>query len=390
MASKGSKPDSGRAVASLRARLLRWYGRSHRDLPWRRTRDAYRVWVSEIMLQQTRVETVVPYYERFLARFPDVQTLADAPLHDVLALWSGLGYYRRARHLHAAAAVVVRDHDGRFPGELDDARELPGIGRSTGGAIVSISYGARAPVLDGNVKRVVARLFALRGDPDASPLEPRLWRLAQSFVDCDEPGDVNQALMELGATTCLPFAAARCGECPVGELCLARARGLVARLPQKSKSVAPIAESWAVAIARRAGRWLVHQRDDEGLLRGMYEFPTVELATSQAHDGEPRRAALAAFLLERFGLHARIGGELLLHRHAISNRVVTERVFAASVTSRGGAAARWLDAPAIRALPITTATRTILDACFTRPAAATSATNGEAPARPARPRPRAP
>src|SRR5688572_19300888 len=176
------------ALMKGRTDLLRWYARSHRDLPWRRTRDAYRVWVSEIMLQQTRVETVLSYYERFLARFPDVRTLADAPIDDVLSLWSGLGYYRRARLLHQAAAAVVREHEGSFPRALAAACELPGIGRSTAGAICSISYGERTPVLDGNVKRVLVRLHALRGDPDSRAVTTRLWELAQEFVDCDEAG----------------------------------------------------------------------------------------------------------------------------------------------------------------------------------------------------------
>jgi A/G-specific adenine glycosylase len=349
------------APMKLRTRLLSWYARSHRDLPWRRTRDAYRVWVSEIMLQQTRVETVIPYYERFLVRFPDVRSLADAPLEDVLTHWSGLGYYRRARMLHAAAATIVREHAGRFPATLDAASELPGIGRSTAGAIVSISYGTRAPVLDGNVQRVLARVHALRGDLDRRAARTMLWSLAQELVDTEQAGDVNQALMELGATICLPFAAARCGECPVAELCLAREQRLVATLPEKAKVRAPARQTWAVAVIERGDRWLVRRRDEAGLLAGLFEFPTCELSDADAKSADSRRAALAAWLQESLGLSASPRGELLVHRHAISNRDVTERVFAATVRGRASGTALWLDADAIRALPITTATRRILD-----------------------------
>jgi A/G-specific adenine glycosylase len=350
-----------RPLDRMRTRLLAWYAAGHRDLPWRRTRDAYRVWVSEIMLQQTRVETVVPYYERFLARFPDLATLARAPLDDVLAAWSGLGYYRRARHLHTAAATIVREHGGRFPRALDDARELPGIGRSTAGAIVSIAYDERAPILDGNVRRVLARLFLVR-DAATRAAESRLWELSSELVDGDEPGELNQALMELGATTCLPFAGARCESCPLRADCAAYAEGraTVERLPEPPRSAAPRAQTWAVAIAERDGRWLVRRRGERGLMHGLYEFPTCELADGDAPEPR-RRAALARWLEQELGVEARIGAERMTHRHAISNRVVTERVHEATVAAAGAGRARWLDADAIRALAITTATRRILE-----------------------------
>ena len=356
MARKRADPPP--SINALRGRLLAWYARGHRDLPWRRTSDSWPIWVSEIMLQQTRVETVIPYYARFLARFPDPRTFASAPLADVLAHWSGLGYYRRARLLHAAAAEVVRDHDGAFPRSLEAAHELPGIGRSTAGAIVSIAYGERAPVLDGNVKRVLTRLFALRGDSDARDLEARLWRIAREFVDCEQPGDVNQVLMELGATLCLPFAAARCAECPVQSLCRARERGIVAELPEKKTKTRLVAQTWLCAVASRAGRLLVRQRPPSGLLQGMWEFPTFEAPPGLAADGAA--AHLRAQLRDRFGAAFRVGVELLTHRQVISNRKVTQRVFAASATGALDGAARWLDDAAIERLGITTATRRIL------------------------------
>jgi A/G-specific adenine glycosylase len=343
-----------------RERLLRWYDRHRRDLPWRRTRDPYRVWVSEIMLQQTRVETVIPYYERFLERFPDVESLARARLEEVLSLWSGLGYYQRARRLHAAAHEIVREHEGAFPRDLESARGLPGVGRSTAGAILSIGYGEPAPVLDGNVRRVLARRFAARAAAGAPSLERRLWELAQSLVAGERPGDVNQALMELGATVCLPGAAARCSRCPLRSDCAAFARGLVDRLPAKERARPPRSETWAVAVAQRGGRFLVRRREDGALLGGLFELPTCELAARAARDPARRRAALAAFLQSRLGLRAAIGGELLVRRYGISNRAVTERVFAAEVRGRPRPPARFVRASKVTALPVTTATRRIL------------------------------
>jgi A/G-specific adenine glycosylase len=377
-----ARPSTPPAVSSLRARLLAWYERGHRDLPWRRARGSWPIWVSEIMLQQTRVETVLPYYARFLERFPDAKALSSAPLADVLASWSGLGYYRRARMLHAAAAEVVREHGGEFPRELGRARELPGIGRSTAGAIVSIAYGVRAPVLDGNVKRVLARLFALRGDPDAKPLEARLWELAQEFVDCERPGDVNQVLMELGATVCLPFAAVRCDECPVRALCRARAEGIVAEVPEKRTRSPLVAQTWLCAVASHAGRRLVHQRPANGLLQGMWEFPTFEAPRGLATGAH--RSHLAAALRERFDADFEVGRELLTHRQVVSNRKVTQRVFAATPKGALGGAARWLDDGEIAARGITMATRKIL--ARLRDEAATA---GAGAPPPVRPRPRA-
>ena len=186
--------------------LLGWYDRERRDLPWRRTRDPYAVWVSEVMLQQTRVATVVDYYTRFMHRFPSLQALAEAAEDDVLKIWQGLGYYRRARALLAGARAVVAKHAGRLPAEPARLRELPGVGPYTAGAIASIAFGVREPVVDGNVTRVLCRLYALAGDPERAPLPQRIRRLASELVPAKRPGDFNQALMELGATLCTPRA----------------------------------------------------------------------------------------------------------------------------------------------------------------------------------------
>ena len=346
-------------LAASRSELLAWYRRAHRDLPWRRTTDPWRIWVSEIMLQQTRVDTVLRYYTPFLRRFPDVGALAAAPLDDVLAAWSGLGYYRRARFLHAGARLVRDRHAGRFPRDVAGARELPGIGRSTAGAIVSIAYGTRAAVLDGNVKRVLSRLLA-QDLADGPRLERALWPAAETLVDCDDAGDVNQALMELGATTCLPAAAARCDDCPWRSRCAARSAGRVEQLPRLRPRAALRAETWAVAIVRRETALLVRQRPPRGLLHDMIELPTFEVGLGAASRTACANA-LARGLRDATGLDAVIGDELLLHRQVISNRKVAMRVFAATVGrgARPRAPARFVALAEVDSLPITMATRNL-------------------------------
>ena len=225
----------GPAIAAIRRDLLSWYDRERRDLPWRRTQDPYRVWLSEIMLQQTRVETVIPYYERFLERFPTVSDLAEAPIDDVLARWSGLGYYRRARSLHEAAGQIVREHAGVFPEDSAEALALPGVGRYTAGAILSIAYGRPEPILDGNVIRILSRWLRLGPEIPQS----HLWTLAEDLVPEERPGDFNQAMMELGATVCTPRSPS-CLLCPVQERCEARAEGTPERYPAPKAKEKPV------------------------------------------------------------------------------------------------------------------------------------------------------
>jgi A/G-specific adenine glycosylase len=263
-------------VAELRRRLLAWYRAARRDLPWRRTRDAYAVWISEAMLQQTRVETVLPYWERFLARFPSVEALAAAGEDEVLALWSGLGYYSRARKLREAARQLVERHGGRFPRERAAAEALAGVGPYTAGAVLSIAYDLAEPLVDGNVARVFCRWFALEGDPAAGAVRRALWERAAELVPVGGgAGDWNQALMELGATVCLPRAP-RCGECPVAEPCAARAEGRQEELPQLRPRRAPVEVALEVALCRRGGRWLLERRPEGGRMAGLLQFPTRE------------------------------------------------------------------------------------------------------------------
>ncbi len=268
--------------------LLSWYDHHRRDLPWRCERDPYRVWVSEVMLQQTRVGTVAPYYERWLARFPDVRALADAPGEDVLAAWAGLGYYRRARALHAAARVVCDRHEARVPDDPGELRALPGIGDYTAGAIASIAFGRAVPAVDVNARRVLARLFDLE-----RPQPAELERLAATLIPAEAPGAFNQALMELGATVCAPREPA-CGVCPIASSCLARERGTVAERPRPRRGSR--VRTWrvgAAVITERAGRVLVARRPEAGLLGGMWEFPGALAAPRESAAGAARRVARA-------------------------------------------------------------------------------------------------
>lgn len=296
-------------TGALQKKLLRWYDASARDLPWRRTRDPYAIWVSEIMLQQTRVDTVIPYYERFLARFPSPRALAEADEDAVLSHWSGLGYYRRARLLHAGVREVVARYDGEVPPDPQARRALPGVGRYTAGAIGSIAFGKPEPIVDGNVTRVLARLLAIDTPVGASATNARLWREAERLVPVERPGDFNQALMELGATVCTPRQP-RCGSCPLSEDCAAHLRAEVDAFPMPRARKAPVTRALTAVVAtsgRGAARkvWLV--KSEQALFGGLWSVPMAE--------GTP------GTVLRGAGLHGRlvrepIGsvGHLLTHR----------------------------------------------------------------------------
>ena len=313
-------PERGRALAGA---LVRWFRAGHRVLPWRRTRDPYQVWIAEIMLQQTRVEVVVPYYERFVARFPTPDALAGAPLDDVLAAWAGLGYYRRARHLHAAAALVVREHAGELPAEDDALRALPGIGRYTAGAIRSIAFGHAAPIVDGNVARVLSRLFALSGGPGDTAWEKRLWTLASALVPAADPSAFNQGLMELGATVCTPRTP-RCEACPLARFCKAHAAGREeAHPPAKKRAKIKRIERWVLLCVRaKDGAVWMRRRGDDEHNAGQWEAPLV--APAAAPEGSPAGAR-----------------ELGTLRHAILDRDYRVRVFALRTPPKDTGAGRW-------------------------------------------------
>ena len=259
-------------TGTIRSRLLAWYDATKRDLPWRESGDPYRIWVSEVMLQQTRAETVIPYYERWMERFPTAVELAEASLEEVLLEWRGLGYYARARNLHRAANIVGRRFGGLLPRTEEGLRELPGIGEYTAAAIASIAFGLAVPAIDGNARRVFSRLFDL-----PAPTRGELRGLASELVDPGRPGDFNQAVMEFGALRCTPRSPV-CGGCPLERLCLAKSRGTVERrpAPRRRARVREVELAVLAAIDREA-RVLVVRRPEEGLLGGMWEFPAAEV-----------------------------------------------------------------------------------------------------------------
>jgi len=259
----------------VRRKLLRWYDRNQRDLPWRRVRDPYAVWLSEMMLQQTQVATVVPYYKRFLDRFPTVQELAVADLDEVLQLWAGLGYYARARHMHRAARKVVSEFGGRFPKTVAELRKLPGIGPYSAAAVASIAFGIRTAAVDGNVGRVVARLFNISADIRERAGRSAVEQAADRLLPRLRCGDFNQAMMELGAAICLPGDAARCVTCPIRTDCEACAAGTAAKLPVKARKPEAKLETHVVAAIERDGCWLFIQRPPRGLWGGLWEMPTM-------------------------------------------------------------------------------------------------------------------
>lgn len=267
--------------------LLNWYGSNGRDLPWRQTRDPYRIWLSEIMLQQTTVAAVIGYYQRFLESFPTVEHLAAAPQEAVIDLWAGLGYYARARNLHAAAITVVEEFGGHFPQTVAGLQQLPGVGRSTAGAVAALAFDRWAPILDGNVRRILCRLFAWQDPPRSARAEKQLWQWAELLTPQTAVHDYTQAIMDLGATVCVPRQPL-CGGCPLSALCQARHLGLERQLPlkQATKQV-PIRQQVALLLEKQ-GTYLVRRRPASGFLGGLWEFPSLGLAAGEVADDQLR------------------------------------------------------------------------------------------------------
>lgn len=260
-------------LSDIRKNLVAWFRAGHRPMPWRDTRDPYAIWVSEIMLQQTRVDTVMPYYNRWMQHFPTIESLASADLQDVLQLWQGLGYYSRARNLHAGAKAVVERFQGVMPSDVDALLSLPGVGRYTAGAIASSAWNLPVPLLDGNVMRILTRLFDLDGDITKPATQRQLWIIAEHLVPGESPRDLNQAMMELGATLCCPRNP-ECSRCPVNAECLSLANGTVTERPVKTKVAPPREDEWVAVVWRKpdGSLWLA-RRPDEGLWSGLWEYP---------------------------------------------------------------------------------------------------------------------
>ncbi len=306
--------------------LLAWYARNAPDLPWRRARDPYQVWLAEVMLQQTQVATVLPYYERFLSAFPTVQALAEAPLERVLKLWEGLGYYSRARNLHRAAQRLVAEHGGVLPQSAEALRKLAGVGRYTAGAIASIAFGQPAAAVDGNVMRVLARLYDYAVPVQGGEGRRALWQLAERMAQAAPRGAAaayTQALMDLGREICTPRAP-RCEACPVSAFCRARAAGTQAARPVKQPK--PPTPHYAVAAALLrddSGALLMARRPLEGLLGGLWEFPQ-----GRAREDEPLEAALKRALREKLALEIGVGAQLLKVQHAFTHFKIALHVYA--------------------------------------------------------------
>ncbi len=312
--------------APIRKALLGWYEGHRRKLPWRETNDAYRIWVSEVMLQQTRAAAVLEHYQKFLRRFPSVERLAAARSSSVMAAWSGLGYYRRARSMHAAAKKIVRDFGGHFPNSSAGLRRLPGIGRYTAAAVASIAFNEACAVMDGNIKRVLTRFFG-----NANQTDGELWRLAESLLSRRRPGDFNQAMMELGATVCLPEP--KCGRCPLFRWCATRGSFAVAQLPVRKK------RSQTCALMLQRGLvWLVQRTAEERLMPGMWELP---------------------------GMAPNVGsnGALWKLRHSITNTdydVSVVRIPASKNPTRNQDSGAWIKYSRLEQIPLTGLTRKIL------------------------------
>jgi A/G-specific adenine glycosylase len=298
---------------SLHRRLLAWFAHHRRDLPWRRTRDPYRVWVSEIMLQQTQVATVVPYYERFVAALPTLAALAAAPEEQVLRLWEGLGYYRRARQLHRAAQVCFERHGGQVPRDVAALRALPGIGRYTAGAILSIAHDERQPILEANTLRVLSRLLAYEGDPRSTAGQRLLWQAAEAALPPRSSGEFNQALMELGALVCLPQP--RCLTCPVATRCAARLRNREQSIPPPARAPHVEDAHEAAVVVRRRKRVLLVRRRDGQRWAGMWDFPRFPLS---ACSGTALEAELDSGVAAAAGVRISAARKLTTLRHGVT------------------------------------------------------------------------
>ncbi|HJP32077.1 MAG TPA: A/G-specific adenine glycosylase [Candidatus Latescibacteria bacterium] len=363
--------EDGRHRSVFRRNLLRWYGKHRRDLPWRRTDDPYAVWLSEVMLQQTRVETARGYYERFLERFPTVTALAVAKEAEVLKAWEGLGYYSRARHLHQAARAVVEDHDGDLPDTYDGLIGLPGVGPYTAAAVSSIVFDRPHPALDGNMMRVFSRLLRLEGDPRRASVRSQMVRHGEALMPprrsssrstSTGAGDLNQALMELGARICLP-AQPRCGDCPVTDWCRARAEledpSVLPTRPQRRKR--PHLQVTA-GIIRRRGKVLIAQRPPGGMLAGLWEFPG-----GKQEAGESLAECLAREIREELGCTIDVEEEVASVDHEYTHLSITLHAFAARyrsgrVRALGCSAFEWIDADRLHDFAIPRADHRVLEA----------------------------
>lgn len=364
MAAKRKSPSPLVAVAPPKARrlagaLLDWYDREKRDLPWRHTDDPYAILVSECMLQQTQVATVLPYYRRFLKRFPDVQSLARAGEEEVLREWAGLGYYSRARNLHKSARKIVEENGGCVPSSFAELLFLPGVGRYVAGAVSSIAFGLAQPAVDANVLRVLSRLLGIRELPGSTRARQDFEETVRQFIPPERAGDFNQALMELGALVC-PASAPRCGACPWAAHCEARASGEPEAFPAAPPRRESVAVEEACAVVEQAGCYLVVQRPEAGgRYRNMWEFPALELEPDADAAG-----ALRTYLKKEYGLRADRAEEWAEIRHQVTHHKIRKRVFRLAVETAPQPDAdegrRWANLEELEALPLAAPQKRIL------------------------------
>jgi A/G-specific adenine glycosylase len=350
----------GASQQAFRRRLIAWYGKFARVLPWRQNRDAYRIWLSEVMLQQTTVAMATPYFERFVAEFPTVHHLAAADEQRILRMWEGLGYYRRARGLHAAAKQVVAEHGGEFPRDVKSLMQLPGVGRYTAGAVASFAYDTPAPIVEVNTLRVIARLTAFPGDPASTEGQRFIWDTAEELLPRKGAGRFNYALMELGAVVCKP-ALPRCESCPVTAHCAAFQRGVQHKIPRLKLKPKPTAVREAAVVVRRNGHVLLRQRPKGERWEGMWDFPRFELA------GEGPlfvREELIAKVREQTGVAIEPGGLLKTLKHGVTRFRITldcydARPAGGRVRSTASRPVRWTPLPDLTHLPLSVSGRKI-------------------------------
>lgn len=327
-------------------KLVAWYEKNRRQLPWRETHDAYKIWVSEIMLQQTQVATVIDYYHRFLETFPSVSELADASEEDVLKMWSGLGYYRRARQLHAAAKVICEEHAGVFPQEFEEILGLPGIGRYTAGAIASFAYDQAAPILEANTIRLFSRLIGLRDVVTESKSQRSLWATAESWIQLStlkskakvqlSPGQVNQALMELGSQICMPQAPA-CGSCPLANVCCAYKKGLQLEIPKAKPKQQFEQEDHVLVVLEDKGRFLLRQNEPGQWWEGLWDFPrmhTLAKARELHASKKTARVSVESEIMAQFGLDCEVKELMRTMKHGVTKYRITLYCFQAIAPKR--------------------------------------------------------
>jgi A/G-specific adenine glycosylase len=340
----------------IQTKLLRWFEKNKRDLPWRRTRDPYAIWVSEIMLQQTQVATVIPYYQKFLKSFPTIHHLAKSDLSKVLKVWEGLGYYSRARNLHRSSQMVLNHFQRKIPDTLEDLLSLPGIGRSTAGAILSFAFHKEAPILDGNAKRVLSRIFAVSSNPMRGKTEGLLWKISESLIPRGFSNPFNQALMDLGATVCTPKEP-DCDRCPVHHFCKGRVLGEPGRYPgKKLKRTIPHFESVS-AVINKDGKVLLNERPATGLLGGLWEFPNWRMEEKQ---GPRLGVRLRNTVKKEMGLNVNVNESIGPFHQTYSHFKLTLHIFRCQHLD-GKGTGKWVPIRNLRLLPMSRIHRRIAE-----------------------------